>query len=302
VFTPTVDGPRVDGVDVGITLTVGVSAVVDALAAAAAADLGLLGQLLADFSDLLAPIVIGAATQGIEDAINPVVTLTGTGVILPPTISIDPAVRVVEGNDGRPFFTVGVHLDHAYPSAVAVDWHTVDGTAKAGSDYVATNGTLVIPGGTTEARIGLRVIGDTRLEDDETFSLVLDGPTGATVGTPGVCVVTILNDETPKVTLDGSSVPEGALAPIAITLGQRYYQPLTLTLTTTDGSATAAMGDYTPLTGLQVTVPAGSVGPVIVTVPTLADGVTEQAERFQVTAVGGLDAVSTTVEIRKNTT
>src|SRR6266508_5801596 len=33
VFTPTVDGQRVDGVDVGITLTVGVAAVVDALAA-----------------------------------------------------------------------------------------------------------------------------------------------------------------------------------------------------------------------------------------------------------------------------
>lgn len=131
------------------------------------------------------------------------------------------------------------------------------------------SGTLVIPAGATSGRVGLRVSGETTLEDDETFTVVLDAVTNGTLGIPSIGTVAILNDELPKVTLTGSSVPEDGNGPIAVILDLHYCQPLILTVTNTDGSA-GATGDDTPLSGTQVTVPARSYGPVVVAVASVA--------------------------------
>jgi len=59
----------------------------------------------------------------------------------------------------------------------------IDGSAKVWTyDYKATHGTLVLLPGQTDAAIGVRVIGDTQLEMNETFSVQLSSPTGAVLG------------------------------------------------------------------------------------------------------------------------
>jgi hypothetical protein len=92
----------------------------------------------------------------------------------------EPVVRVQggevrEGNSGvvDSFFDVFLSVDMHFRSPVEVDYRTEDGTAKAGSDYQATSGTLVFQPGERHKRVRVGVIGDTAHEPDETFLLRL---------------------------------------------------------------------------------------------------------------------------------
>ena len=62
------------------------------------------------------------------------------------------------------------------------DWATANGTATAGTDYVAGSGTLTIPAGSTTGTVNVVVNGDVAYEPNETLSLTLTNPTGATIG------------------------------------------------------------------------------------------------------------------------
>ena len=65
----------------------------------------------------------------------------------------------------------------------SVDFSTVNSTAIAGLDYVATNGTLSFSAGELSRNIEVAIINDGVLEADETFRIVLSAPTGgATLG------------------------------------------------------------------------------------------------------------------------
>jgi len=60
-----------------------------------------------------------------------------------------------------------------------VHYETVDGSAIAGSDYIATSGTAVIPAGQLSVAIEVQIIGDTQSEPDENFFLRITDPEGA---------------------------------------------------------------------------------------------------------------------------
>jgi PKD repeat protein len=59
---------------------------------------------------------------------------------------------------------------------VSVSYATADGTAKAGLDYAAAAGTLTFAAGETAKAIHVSIVGDTQVEDDETFSVLLRSP------------------------------------------------------------------------------------------------------------------------------
>jgi hypothetical protein len=81
------------------------------------------------------------------------------------------------------------------PDKTTVSFSTFDGTAHAGEDYVATNGTLTFGEGVTSETIRVPIKGDTVAEADETFSVVLSSPsTGSTI-TTGTGTGTILDDD-----------------------------------------------------------------------------------------------------------
>lgn len=61
---------------------------------------------------------------------------------------------------------------------VAVDYTTVEGTARAGEDYVAASGTLHFAAGETNKQIVIEILDDALAEGVEQFSLVLSNPTG----------------------------------------------------------------------------------------------------------------------------
>ncbi len=102
--------------------------------------------------------------------------------------------RLTEGNAGNTSATFTISLSQASSTPITVNYATANGTAMAGSDYTATSGTLNFSPGQTALAVNVPVIGDTAVEPDETFYLLLGGPSGAAIA-DGVGTGTILNDD-----------------------------------------------------------------------------------------------------------
>ena len=95
-----------------------------------------------------------------------------------PGVSVSDAT-VTEGQSGSTPATFTVSLAPAPTTTATVTYTTADGTARAGSDYTATSGTLTFNPGTTQLGVAVPVLGDTIAEPDETFRFLLTGATNA---------------------------------------------------------------------------------------------------------------------------
>src|SRR5207247_11473682 len=94
-----------------------------------------------------------------------------------------------------------VNPSAASPQIITVNYTTADGTATAGSDYVAQSGTLTFAAGSSSAQtITVLVKGDSIDELNETFTVNLSNPIHATIANgTGTCTITD-NDSPPTVT------------------------------------------------------------------------------------------------------
>jgi Calx-beta domain len=91
-------------------------------------------------------------------------------------------VELTEGNAGNKPFTFTVLLSEASAGPVTVSYSTRNGTALAGSDYIATSGTLTFAPGEVTKEVIVQVIGDTVVEDIEEFFVDLASASGASIG------------------------------------------------------------------------------------------------------------------------
>ena len=90
---------------------------------------------------------------------------------------------------------------------VTVDYATADGSATAGSDYTATNGTLTFGPGESSKSFTVPVTSDSVHEDGESFQVTLSNAGGgASLGTPAGATVTIADDDAAP---QGGSAPQG---------------------------------------------------------------------------------------------
>ncbi|HEX4129841.1 MAG TPA: cellulose binding domain-containing protein [Pirellulales bacterium] len=138
----------------------------------------------------------GSSSQPATYALNGV-ALGGAGASLPSLTVAN--VSMSEGNSGQTNMVFTVNLSTASTNTVSVQYATSNGTATAGSDYLATGGTLTFAPGQTSKTISVPILGDTTIEPDETFSLTLSNPVGATLGQASA-TGTILNDDTQATT------------------------------------------------------------------------------------------------------
>lgn len=105
-------------------------------------------------------------------------------------------VSVVEGDSGTRSMVFTVQLSVARTQTTTVDYTTADGTAIAGSDYTAIQGTLTFNPGETTKTIVVPILGDTLDEADETFRLQLSHPTNAEITlNAGTATGRIVNDD-----------------------------------------------------------------------------------------------------------
>jgi hypothetical protein len=90
---------------------------------------------------------------------------------------------ISEGNAGQittAWFLVNYSGTVTADQPVEVKYKTLDGTAKAGQDYIATQGTLVFYPGEQAVPIPVEIIGDNIPESNETFYLEIYDPIGGT--------------------------------------------------------------------------------------------------------------------------
>jgi hypothetical protein len=102
-------------------------------------------------------------------------------------------VTVTEGDRNTSNATITVTLSAAASTNVNVTLSTVDGTAKAGTDYSATTKTLTFAPGVISMTFTIPIIGDKTKESTETFQVKITSVTGATAGSNGT--VTILDND-----------------------------------------------------------------------------------------------------------
>jgi hypothetical protein len=108
--------------------------------------------------------------------------------------SIQTTASTTEGNSGTKTITLTVTLSGPASATVTVNYATANGTAIAGSDYVAKTGTLTFAAGVTSQSFTITINGDTAKEANETFAVNLTGVTNGSVGN-GTATVTIVNDD-----------------------------------------------------------------------------------------------------------
>jgi uncharacterized delta-60 repeat protein len=167
-----------------------------------------------------------------------------------PTLSIDD-VSAAEGDVGTQNFTFTVSLSAASGLPVTVDFATNDGTATAGSDYTATNGTLNFAPGEISKTIDVVVQGDTLVELDEGFTVDLAMPSNASLLDGSGAGLIINDDAAGSIQFSAAtySVAEnGVSATITATRTAGSDGAVSVDFATSDGSATAG-SDYTATSG-----------------------------------------------------
>jgi CSLREA domain-containing protein len=104
---------------------------------------------------------------------------------------------IAEGNSGTSTVTITVTRTGGSDAAASVNYTTADGTATtAGGDYDATSGTFSWSHGDATSRsFNVTIHGDKTVEANEIVMVILNGETGAALGSPNPATITILNDD-----------------------------------------------------------------------------------------------------------
>ena len=187
---------------------------------------------------------------------------------------------VTEGNTGTTFLRFVVTLTPASATPVTVNVATANGSAIAGSDYTAVNGTLTFMPGITQRAVVVPVTGDNTWEEDEALALRLAGATNAAI-THGDGVGTILNDDPlPAVVVSNNIAAEGnsgTTMVFVVRLSNPSSRTVTMDYATVDGTAQAG-SDYTAAAG-SLSFPPGTLFQ-IVGIHVIGDVVNEPSEFF----------------------
>lgn len=194
-------------------------------------------------------------------------------------------VSVTEGDSGTTAARFTVSLAEPVSEPVSVSFFTEPGSAGSGTDYTHTSGTLSFAAGETAKTVVVEVVGETVIELDESFTLILVAPSGAVIG-DGAGAGTIVNDDfvVPSLSVSDVTVTEttGTAAPAAFTvsLSSSTSRAISVDFATSDGSAKAG-ADYAAASG-TLSFAAGETSKTVV-VDVVGDTLFETKEKFFVT-------------------
>ena len=247
-----------------------------------------MGDTVVEGSETFSVILSNAVGGVLGDA-------TGVGTITDDdgaTFSITDVTQD-EGDTGTTIFTFNVTLNAAVQGGASVNYATQDGTATAGTDYTTKNGTLTFAGTTGEQQtIAIEVVGDSTVEDSETFNVVLSNAVGGVLG-DSLGVGTIVNDDSATISINDVTLAEGdtgtTIFNFVVTLNAAVQGGASVNYTTQDDTATAGT-DYTAKNGILTFV--GTAGEQqTVAIEVLGDSTVESSETFNIilsNAVGGV--------------
>lgn len=203
----------------------------------------------------------------------------------PPNLSIANS-SLAEGNTGTTNMSFTVTLSKTSTSPITVKYATSNGTATAGSDYVAASGTITFAAGQTSKTVTVGVVGDTVVESNETLTVTLSNPSGATISR-GAATGTIANDDVtspPTISIADASRSEGnsgtANMAFIVSLSKASATPVTVRYATSNATAMSGT-DYVSTSG-TITFAAGETSKTI-NVSILGDTAVEPDEALTVT-------------------
>ena len=176
-----------------------------------------------------------------------------------PSVSVREVV-VAEGNSGTTPATFVVALSGPAAQPVSFSFATANGTATAGSDYIAASGTGSFAPGEVEKAVVVLVNGDTVDETQETFFLDISNVQNATVNSNRGNGF-IVDDDGPTISINDVSITEGnsgtKAATFTLTLSGPSVEAIAIRAISTPGTATAS-SDYNSI-NLVVTFQPGVV-------------------------------------------
>jgi len=147
--------------------------------------------------------------------------------------------------------------------AVSVNYASADGSAIAGQDYTAVSGTLNFADGVTSQSFTVSITDDVLPESNETLSLILSNPVGATISSPSSESLTIVDNDQPLAgafafSMSSYTMSEsGGVATITVNRTGGSAGLTSVDYATSNGTATAGQ-DYTANSG-TLTFAAGEV-------------------------------------------
>ena len=149
-------------------------------------------------------------------------TLAGASTYTPSTISIqrDPVIHS-EGNSGSTDFIYTVTRSGSSTAAGDVTW-TVSGTGVHPADAadfqggVMPTGILSFAAGEVSKTVTVKVLGDTAVEADDTFTVTLSSPTGAGVGSQNATASGVIQND------DGGAPPPPPSGGVVLTATGPY--------------------------------------------------------------------------------
>ncbi len=192
-------------------------------------------------------------------------------------------VAVVEGNSGFAAMNFVVRLSTASGYPVMVNYATGDDAAMAGSDYVATNGTLYFAPGQTSRVASVQVKGDFLNEEDESLFLNLSSPSNATLVKAQAAGQIWNDDPLPILLIQDVSVKEGNAGPtnaiFTVTMTSPSSRPVSGDYVVYGGTAWSPT-DFILTNGALFFPPGETVQTIVVTVN--GDTAAENTETFNV--------------------
>ena len=189
--------------------------------------------------------------------------------------------------------TFTVSLSSATAKQVTVKFATSNGTARQGTDFVRTTGTLTFAPGQLSKTISVPTIDDALYEPDETFVVSLTSPTNATLG-DAQGTATIANDDPiPSLTIaDVSRLegPAGTNSQLVVTVTQSAPSAVASRVVVATANGTAVSGSDYGAKSATVTIRAGSTS-ATVAITIKGDAVVEPNETFRLLLSAPTDAV-----------
>ena len=139
------------------------------------------------------------APPGISLAAPENANLTVMDAQAPPLAKVQPGSVAVLKSSGQVVITTT--LNTVSGITATVPYTTLGGSAVPGRDYAAATSAVVFPPGQTTRPLTITLLSDGLYYGDVTFNVVLTAPVSATLGSPALAAITILDDNPRRVYL-----------------------------------------------------------------------------------------------------
>ncbi|HZF01516.1 MAG TPA: Calx-beta domain-containing protein [Methylomirabilota bacterium] len=165
---------------------------------------------------IFVPIINNSLITGSRTFTVSLTNATAPGKITSPSNQV---VTIIDSNSGLSFSSPTYSVTKTNVSATitvirtdntntvsTIDFSTADGTAKAGTDYISTNGTCIFTNGVTSRTFAVTVLAGTTVQPDKTVLLQLSNPTGGILAPPSAATLTIHDTSGSFVVAAGSTL------------------------------------------------------------------------------------------------